>query len=185
AGLITSFLEAPVKLGFDRKRARDLNWLFTTDRIPPHPTQHVQDQYLEFVQHLGIEPRPVEWHIPITYGERQAQQEWLARQERPACAVVVGTSKPEKNWAPAHYARLLDHIHHDFGLQPVIVGGPSAVERRMAEQVKELARVPVRDELGDDIRRLVWLLDAARLVVSPDTGPLHVANALGRPLVGL
>ena len=185
AGVITKFLDAPVKLGFDRKRARDLNWLFTTDRIPPHATQHVQDQYLEFVQHLGIDPRPVEWRIPITYGERQAQQAWLAQQERPACAVVVGTSKPEKNWAPDRYARLLEHIHHDFGLQPVIVGGPSAAERQLAEQVKALARAPVRDELGDDVRRLVWLLDAARLVVSPDTGPLHVANALGRPLVGL
>lgn len=185
AGVITGLMNAPVKLGFDRRRARDLNWAFTTDRIPPHSTQHVQDQYFEFVQHLGIDPRPVEWHIPISEQERELQAEWLSRQERPACAVVVGTSKPEKNWAPERYARLLEHVHHDFGLQPVLVGGPSEIERSLAERVKAECRVPLADELGDDIRRLVWLLDASALVVSPDTGPLHVANALGRPVVGL
>src|SRR5690606_37927615 len=44
AGLITSMVDAPVKLGFDRRRAKDLNWLVTTHRIPARPVRHVQDQ---------------------------------------------------------------------------------------------------------------------------------------------
>lgn len=185
AGIITGMLNSPVKLGFDRKRARDLNWAFTTHRIPPRPTQHVQDQYLEFVEHLGIQPHPVEWKLPITAAERAAQRTYFAARERPVCAVVVGTSKPEKNWAPERYARLLDRLHDQYGLQPILVGGPSPVERSMADAIERLVRTPVLDELGDDIRRLVWLLDGSVLVVSPDTGPLHVARALGRPVVGL
>ena len=63
AGLITSFTRAPVKLGFDRRRARDLNWLFTTRRIPPHAPQHVQDQYLEFLAALDVPAEPLEWRL--------------------------------------------------------------------------------------------------------------------------
>jgi heptosyltransferase I len=65
------------------------------------------------------------------------------------------------------------------------VGGPSEIEREAAAAITRLARVPVVHALGDDIRRLIWLLDGATVVLSPDTGPLHIANALGREVVGL
>ena len=52
-----------MKLGFDRTRARDAQWLFTNRRIPPHEPQHVQDQYFEFLQYLGVDPEPVTWDI--------------------------------------------------------------------------------------------------------------------------
>ena len=64
AGLLTALAPAEVKLGFDRARARDLNWLVTNERIRPHPVQHVQDQYFEFLEHLGVEPEPVRWRVP-------------------------------------------------------------------------------------------------------------------------
>lgn len=185
AGLLTALAPADVKLGFDRGRARDLNWLFTNRRIPPRPVQHVQDAYFEFLDVLGVDPQPLEWRIPITDDERAAQRAFFEGLGRPACAVVVGTSKPEKNWAPEHYARLLEAVESDFGLRPVMVGGPSAVERAAADAILRQTGADVVDALGDDLRRLVWLLDGAALVVSPDTGPLHLARALDTPVVGL
>jgi len=184
AGLITALLDAEVKLGFDRRRARDLNWLFTTKRIPPRPAGHVQDQYFEFLQYLGVDPEPVEWRLGLTDAEKAAQQEFFQEYER-TCAVVVGTSKPQKNWLPERYARVLEQLTERYGLQPLLVGGPSPIERAMAEDIKRLTTVPVIDVLGDDVRRLLWLLDGADLVISPDTGPLHMARALERPVVGL
>jgi heptosyltransferase I len=185
AGLLAWLTRADRKLGFDRARARDLNWLVTSERIRPHPVQHVQDQYFEFLEHLGVDPEPVEWRIPITDDERVEQRAFFAGLDRPACAVVVGTSKPEKNWLPERYARTLDALASDFGLRPVLVGGPSAAERRMADAVLARTSAEVVDTLGDDLRRLVWLLDGARLAISPDTGPLHLARALDTPVVGL
>ncbi|MBW3551935.1 MAG: glycosyltransferase family 9 protein [Gemmatimonadetes bacterium] len=185
AGMLVALTRADRKIGFDRRRARDLNWLVTSERIPSRPMQHVQDQYFEFLEHLGISPEPVEWRIPISDEDRAAQRAFFDGLDRPACAVVVGTSKPEKNWLPERYARTLDAIEGDFGMRPVLVGGPSAVERRMADEVLSLTRARVLDTLGDDLRRLVWLLDGARLVISPDTGPLHLARALDTPVVGL
>jgi heptosyltransferase I len=185
AGIITALAPATVKLGFDRARARDMNWLFTTDRIPPRPVGHVQDQYFEFLEHLGVDPNPIEWRIEFSDDERAAQRAFFATLDRPACAVVVGTSKPEKNWAPERYARAIDAIHADFGLQPLLVGGPAPIERRAAARIRELSKAPIIDTLGDDVRRLAWLLDGSRLVISPDTGPLHLARALDTPVIGL
>ena len=104
---------------------------------------------------------------------------------RRACAVVVGTSKPEKNWDAARYARVLDALERDHGLLPTLVGGPSRGERAIADRVLGLTRARVLDLLGDDLRRLTWLLDGSALVISPDTGPLHIARALDVPVVGL
>lgn len=185
AGLITKMAPARVKLGFDRARARDLNWLFTTHRIPPHPVQHVQDQYFEFVRALGVDPEPVEWGLGPTEAERAEQRAFFERLDRPAASLVIGTSKPEKDWPAEHWARLADALYADFGLVPMLVGGPSAAERQRADRIRELAAAPVIDALGDGVRRLVWLLDGSRIVISGDTGPLHMAVALGKPLVGL
>lgn len=185
AGLLTALTPARVKLGFDRVRARDAQWLFTNARIPATGQHHVQDQYFEFLRHLGVDPEPVTWDIPITDEERAAQERFFQELDRPACAVVVGTSKPEKNWSPEGYARVLKEVEGRHGLRPVLVGGPSAVERRIADEVKAATSARVVDTLGDDLRRLVWILDGSAMLISPDTGPLHIARALDTPVVGL
>jgi heptosyltransferase I len=185
AGLITAIAQADIKLGFDRRRARDMNWLFTTHRIPPRATGHVQDQYFEFIEHLGVDPEPIEWRLRLTGAELVAQREFFDRLERPACGIVVGTSKHEKNWAPDRYARLLEVLEVDYGLRTVLLGGPSATERAAAEQILRETRAQPVDALADDVRRLLWLVDGCSLIVSPDTGPLHAARALDKPLVGL
>ena len=185
AGLITALTPAHVKLGFDRARARDAQWLFTNRRIPAHEQQHVQDQYFEFLHSLGVDPEPVTWDIPFTDQERADQSAFFERLDRPACAVVVGTSKSQKNWTPAGYARVLQEVDRTHDLQPIIVGGPSPLERRIADEVIEATSADVADMLGDDLRKLMWLIDGSALLVSPDTGPLHIGRALGTPIVGL
>jgi len=185
AGVLTALTPAEVKLGFDRLRARDMQWLFTTHRIPPRGQRHVQDQYFEFLEHLGVDPRPVAWGLELTEAERAAQADFFAGLDRPACAVVVGTSKREKNWHAEGYARVLEAMETRHGLRPVLVGGPSSVERRIADDVLARTSAEVVDTLGDDLRRLVWLLEGSALTLSPDTGPLHISRALGTPVVGL
>ena len=185
AGLVTALTAADVKLGFDWRRARDAQWLFTNRRIASHEPQHVQDQYFEFLAYLGVPAEPVIWDLGISAEERVSQSKFFADLEGPVCAFVVGTSKPEKNWHAAGYARIMEHVERAHGLLPVIVGGPSAVERRKADEVVALTGARVVDALGDDLRRLLWLLDGSALLVTPDTGPLHIRRALGKPVVSL
>lgn len=185
AGALTALVPADVKLGFDRARARDGQWLFTNRRIPPHPPQHVQDQYFEFLRYLGVDPEPVVWDIRLDDAERDAQSAFFSGLDAPACAVVVGTSKPAKNWSAEGFARVLDEVERTHGLRPILVGGPSAIERRIADEIQALTSATVVDALGNDLRRLVWILEGSALVISPDTGPLHIARALETPVVGL
>lgn len=187
AGIITGFTQAPVKLGFDRARARDFNWLFTTHRIPAHAMQHVQDQYLEFTDWLGVPSAPVTWNLgPWNEAEREWQRAFMARFERPTAPIVVATSKAEKDWAPERWAEVCDALWHDFGLQPVLVGGRSPREVHAEQVIMERASVKPFSALGNGgLRGLVGIFDAAALVLSPDTGPLHISVALNRPVVSL
>jgi heptosyltransferase I len=184
AGLVTALAPAARKLGFDRARARDLNWLFTNHRIPPHPGQHVQDQYLEFLDALGIRHDVLSWDLGPWPDERAAQRDFYSRMTRPVAAIVVGTSKPEKDWPAERWAEVAQALDKDFGLQPVLVGAQSPREQRAAAIISERAPRAV-SALGSGLRGLVGILDGAALVLTPDTGPLHIAVALDRPVVSL
>jgi heptosyltransferase I len=184
AGLITRLASAPRKLGYDRARARDSNWLFTTHQIPPRPLQHVQDEFLEFVRALGIDPEPVEWALGPWQHERLWQQEFRSQFDRPLASLVVGSTKPVKDWLPERWAEVASALHEDYGLQPVLVGGRSPDEVRAERTI--LARAPrTVSALDSGLRRLVSILDASALVISLDTGPLHMAVALDRPVISL
>ena len=185
AGVVTAFTQAPVKLGFDRARARDFNWLFTTDRIPPHAIQHVQDQYFEFLTALNIPHDPVVWNLGPWDAERAWQREFTARFDRPLASIVVATSKEQKDWMPERWAEVVDALWSDFGLQPVLVGGRSPRELHAEEVIMSRAKNTPTSALGSGLRNLVGILDASSLVLAPDTGPLHMAVALDRPVVSL
>jgi heptosyltransferase I len=185
AGLVTALTRAPVKLGFDRARARDLNWLVTNRRIPPHAPQHVQDQYFEFLDAIGIPHEPVEWGLGPWDHERARQRDFFARLDRPAATLVIGTSHPQKEWLPERWAALVDALYEDFGVQPVLAGGSSERERHTEQVIRERARHQPISTLGIPLRELVGVLDGSSLVISLDTAPLHMAVALDRPVISL
>jgi heptosyltransferase I len=185
AGIVTALAHAPVKLGFDHARARDFNWLFTNRKIPPHPVQHVQDQYFEFLLTLGVSPQPIEWDLGPWPRERAWQREFMASTDRPIASIVIATSKPEKDWVPARWAEVCDVLHEKYGMQVVLVGGTSERERAAEREVLATASHKPRSELGSGLRKLVSILDASALVLSPDTGPLHMSVALDRPVISL
>ena len=184
ASLVTALLDSPRKIGFDRARAREGNWLVTNERVAAGPPRQTCEQYLEFADHLGAERR-YEWPLPLSEPERAEQAAFAATLSAPMAALVVGTSRPAKEWSAERWARLAEALAGDLGYEVCIVGSDGPTERARALEVARLARVPVRDERRDDLRRLVWLLDGAALAVSPDTGPYHLAVALGVPGVGL
>jgi heptosyltransferase I len=187
AGLVTAFTRAPIKLGFDRARAYDANWLFTTHQIPVGPRQHVQDQYFEFLAHLGVPHEPVRWGLGPWPSERDAHRAFFQRFDRPVVSIVCGTSDPDRDWLPERWAALCDALSTDFALQPVLVGGPSARERATAAAIIAACQrsAPV-DALGEGgLRGLVGILDGSALVISLDTAPLHISVAVDTPVIAL
>ena len=148
AGIVTALTRSAVKLGFDRARARDLNWLFTNSKIPAHTVQHVQDQYFEFLGPLGVSPEPVEWDLGPWPDERAWQREFIASVNRPVASIVIATSKPEKDWIPERWAEVADALYLRYGMQVVLVGGTSERERIAERIVMERTSHKPRSELG-------------------------------------
>lgn len=184
AGIAAGLTRAPVRIGYDRKRAKDATWLFSTHRLPPRPRGHVQDEFLEFVDFLGIERR-MEWGIGATAAEEVRYAPLLPPSSGPSVAMVIGTTKAEKEWPAERYAALSDAIATELGGRTVLVGGKSPREEEAAAEIRARAAHPPLDLREWDLRRLAWVTEKADVLVSPDTGPLHVGVALGTPTVAL
>ena len=183
AGLITALVNADTKLGFDRKRARDMNWLFTNRRIPARPGGHVQDQYFEFLQYLGVDPLPIEWNLGPWPDDPPVDQ--MLPPGREYVSLVIGASSPEKNWIAERWAQLTDRLNQEFGFTVVLAGGSSAAEQETARVILEHAKHTPISTLGCSLRELVGVLHRSSLVVSLDSGPMHMAVALNTPVVAL
>ena len=185
AGIVTALTGASRRIGFDRHRARDLNWLFTNERIPEHAPQHVEEQYLEFLRYLGVDPEPIEWHLGPWDDEREWQRRFFADVDGPAAAINIATSNPDRDWMPDRWAAVIDALHERHGLRSIIVGGKSEREVAALATIRGATQHPPIDALGSGFRRLVGILDGVRLVLALDSAPLHMAVALGRPVVSL
>ena len=186
AGLVTAATPARTKLGFDRARARDLNWLFTTRRIPAHPgRQHVQDQYFEFLAALGVPRDPIVWNLGPWPTERPWQTQFFSQFDRPVAALSIGASDPDREWLPDRWAAVSDALYADFGLQPVLVGAGTPRDRLAESAIRAAARHPILSALSSGLRPLVSILDGSALTISVDTGAVHIAVALDRPVIAL
>ncbi|MBK5187586.1 MAG: glycosyltransferase family 9 protein [Gemmatimonadaceae bacterium] len=184
AGLATWLTRAPWKLGFDRARARDMNWLFTTERIPPHAPQHVQDQYLEFLAALGVAAEPLEWKLGPWPQELASRDRVLGALPHPFATLVIGATHREKEWIPERWAEVASALRSEFGLEPVLAGGRSAREVETARLI-DAAGARTHSTLGVPLRELVTIIDASEVVISLDTAPLHMSVALERPVIAL
>jgi heptosyltransferase I len=185
ASLLAMFVDAPVKLGFDRARARVLQWLFTTHRIPAAGHQHVMDGLLGFATALGIHDHQLRWNIPLPI-DAIDYAESLIPDARPTLVLSPCSSHPLRNWRAEHYAAVADHAQQAHGMRVILSGGPSAAERQMGDAILQHARHAPLDQIGKDtLPQLLALLARADGLLTPDSGPAHMATAVGTPVIGL
>lgn len=185
ANLVTLVTRAKRKIGFGALHSRDLQRWFVNETVPAEP-EHLIDSFLRFATYVGARERVLDWNLPL----RPEEHAW-ARAQVAACAgiklaVVLAASKPERNWPVARYCETLERLAARWPLSIVLIGGPGAAERALAGEVHRRVRIPVLDMVGrTDLRQLAALLGQADALLAPDTGPLHIAQAMGKPVVGL
>jgi len=180
-----ALIPAPVKLGFDKPRARELQWLFTNARVAERQREHVLDSFLGFADALGIVHKRLRWDIPLP-AEARAYAEDLIPGSQPALLISACSSHRARNWLPERYAAVADHAANKHGMRVILCGGPSALEREMAQAIAKQATVPVVDQVGrDTLPQLLALLVRATALVTPDSGPAHMATMVDTPVIGL
>ena len=183
--MITALIKADIKLGFDVKRARELNWLFTNTKIPHQTPKHVQDQFFEFLDYLGIDHHQPEWNITFTPDELAWQKAFFQNIKKPVISFVIATSDPKKDWPPKGYAAVMDHVDQHLGYQPMVIGGPSKREHAITDEILSYCHCEPIIALEKPVRHTMLQLHGSVLVVAPDTGPLHMAVAMGIPTISL
>jgi heptosyltransferase I len=184
ANLLSLGVPAELRVGYDRARSKEGHGLCINRRIEPGGT-HVLDVLGRFAGPLGLAQQRVEWRLPIP----EAAREWAAAQlpgEQPTLLLSPCSSHRLRNWSPQRYAAVADHAARRHGWRIALCGGRSELERRTADAILAALRAPALDLVGKDtLKQLMALLERATAVLSPDSGPVHIANALGTPVLGL
>jgi len=185
ANLLSAFIPADRRIGYDRSRSKDLHGLFVNERIPDRPGIHVLDAIGSFCEPLGLEQDSVAWDLPVPDAARAwALAQWPA-DGQPTLMVSPCSSHARRNWRAERHAAVADHAA-SRGWRIVLCGGRSELERRTADAILAAMQSPALDLVGKDtLKQLPALLERADLVVTPDSGPMHIANAMGSKVLGL
>jgi heptosyltransferase I len=188
ANIVSLLVKAPIKLGFDRVRARDNQWLFSNQRIPARASRHVMDGLFEFGEALGIAHGPPRWDLPL------AESDWAFADKHvqpgtPTLVVSPCTGqrfRNYRNWSVERYAHVIDYAARHHGARVVLTGANTPVEQEYASGIKQAAKTKPVNLIGrSSLKQLAALIARASVVLCPDSGPAHMATAMGTPVVGL
>lgn len=191
ASVASLFVNAPVKLGYDKARARDWQWLFTNRRIAAREREHVMDSLFGFTDALGI-PRDFSskgprWDIPLTDADIDFARRIIPDGE-PTLVISPCSSQRTRNfrnWPAERYIAVAEYAMKKHGMRVILSGGPSNLEREYGQRIENALPV-VKNLIGKTrLKQLFAVLSRASVLISPDSGPAHMANAAGTPVIGL
>ncbi len=185
ANLTGACVDARIKLGWDRLRARDFHRWFTSHSIPETRFEHQVQGHLSFARTAGLDVDEPVWDFPVPASARDFAHQHLGEQD-PVLLISPCSSHPARNWQAERYAAVADAAVERHGLRVVLSGGPSPLEAQTGAAIEAAMQQPVLNLIGKDtLPQLAAMLERADLVLSPDSGPVHLANALGTPVIGL
>jgi heptosyltransferase I len=188
ANLLCRGFPAQTRLGFDKARARDFQWLFTNRRVPAAKHEHALEAMMSFATTAGAEPRPLRWDIPLPDSARQFANRYV--DARKSLVVISPCSSQRsrnyRNWSIGNYAAAIQHLRHEHACNVVLTGGSTELEREYGEALATEGAAGIENLIGKtSLKELAALISAADLVVCPDSGPAHMATAMGTSVIGL
>ena len=188
ANLLCRMIHSKTRLGFDKARARDFQWLFTNRRVPAAEGEHALEAMMSFATAIGAEPRDLRWEIPLPESAREFARRFVDA-NNPLVVISACTSQRSRNfrnWSVNNYAATIRHLQQKHGCTVVLTGGNSAIEQQYGATLTTGAAQDALNMVGKtSLKELLALIDAADLVICPDSGPAHMATAAGTPVIGL
>jgi len=184
ANIASLCIRARRRIGWDRDNSRDLHHLFTNASIQAEPRRHQVQAFLAFARALDIDVHEPEWNLPVQDEARAWVRERITETDK-VFLLSPCSSHALRNWPVERYAAVADHAASK-GMRVVLCGGPSDFERDTAGQIERHMQAECLNLVGQDtLQQLIALLERADIVMSPDSGPAHIANAVGTPVIGL
>ena len=185
ASLLSAAIRARVRLGFDRERAREGQWLFTNARIQPRKREHVLDSFFGFLWALGVDPGPLKWDLPLP-DEAVRYAAELIPDDQPTLVISPCSSHAARNWSAERYAAVADHAARAWRMRIILCGGATPLERETCAAIDRQTRAQIINQTGrDTLPQMLALLSRASVLMCPDSGPAHMATMVGTPVIGL
>ncbi len=185
SNLLCGLTRAKRKVGYDKLHARDGQRWFVKETVPA-VREHLIDSFMRFANHLNNNTSIFDWQIPIAEHDWQWAKDTLSNCHGIKLAVSLMASKTERNWPIERYIELLNTLQQRWHVTPIIIGGPGADELKFAETVCNGLTGDYLNLAGkSSFKQLAATLGMVDAMVAPDTGPLHIAQAMGTPVVGL
>lgn len=185
SSMISLMINAKVKIGFDRNRAKDGQWLFTNKKIEPLSQQHVMDSLFGFSQILGITDNLISWDIPIPETDITSAKILLGSISN---YIIISpcSSKDYRNWHAKGYAAVADYIKEKYNINVILTGGNSSIEKDYGKKITELTKHKPLNLIGlTNLKELLSIIKGAVFMISPDSGPAHMSTAMNTPVIGL
>jgi lipopolysaccharide heptosyltransferase I len=177
SGWLTWQTGAPVRVGF--ANAREFAWIAYTHRVKIDTMQqHAVERYLSLAEALGCGRAPVEFPFATDAGDRAYLSSLLQSMDEFA-VLLPGTNWPTKRWPVEYFARLPAVLRSKWNLATVVAGGPDVAP--LAAQIPDSLDLTGKTNL----RQLTALLEKSTIVIANDSGPMHIASALGKRLITL
>ena len=183
ASILSLGIKADKKMGFNKDRAREMQWLFTNQKVEQTTSPHVLDGQMMFAKAIGVTDLTPKWQLPIPAEMVEKAKQWLDPMRK---NVVISpcSSKAEKDWLIDRYADIANWLMAQ-NINVILVGSPAKRELEMTTCIQQLAP-NVQNLVGKtSLKELAALLKLADLVLSPDTGSAHIASIQGTPVIGL
>lgn len=184
ANIAAACIRAKRKIGFPKHLSKELHSLVINECITLPAQPHVLDGFAGFAHALAVPPFHPEWRIPLAEDDLN----WAATvitTNRPLLAVSPAASKAERNWLPERYAAVIDHAFKR-GYDVVLTGGPTTMAKSLAQDIMAACiNAPTYLVGQSTLTQLLALLKRADVVLSPDSGPAHMATTQGTPVIGL
>ncbi len=185
ANLAAAFIRADVRLGWDKARSRDLHQLFVGHRVPAVKQQHQVQGHLSFARALGLDADEPIWNLPVITESKDFAEKHLPGEKR-TLLISPCSSHPYRNWSVQRYAQVADYAIEQLAMRVALIGGPSQQERAIGIGIEKAMANKAVNLIGKDtLQDLLALLQRADVLLSPDSGPAHFANALGTLVIGL
>lgn len=185
ASIISLFVNAKEKYGFDKQRSSDCQFLFVNKQVKSPDSPHTLDGFLAFTQAIGAKNLKPSWDFHLSKEELSFAEKSILTTKN--LIITPCTSKSYKNWTIHGYIELAKYAITK-GFTVYLCGGKSNIEQETAKEIlKDFPNNPnIINLIGKtSLREMLAVISKATIVLSPDSGPVHMANALNIPVIGL
>jgi len=185
SGIISRWSGAPRRLGFHRLDCKEFNWVFNNHHVPAVGNSISKfNHYLKFAEYLGLVPEPVEWRLSLTKDEQVCVDRHLECVRGGFATLFVGSRWESKGWFATQISSCANLIQERYGLSVVLLG--SEPDATLAREVEVSCGPGITNLVGrTSLKEAVGNVARAKVAVGPDTGLMHIAAAVGTPVVSL